>query len=638
MKSLLFASGFMLIMILVNGQDNPIDTTYTLPDVSVMASRIRYFTTGLNIRKFDSLTMNMNRDRNLGELLSDYSSVQINTYQVNGLSTIAFRGTSTQHTGIYWNGFAINPPNNGLVDLSLIPAGFFSDISVLHGGASSLFGSGNIGGSILLENEPQFTKTKGISAGFTAGSFGEYNGNLSVQLSSGKWFSRSGISVNTSKNNFEYKDLKKETVRQTNSKSEQYGFMQDLYRNLNDHSILGASVWMQWNRHEIPATLTSKPSDASEFDHSVRTSVSWKKFFRKNNIEIKTAYLSDFLHYTDPDKTSSSEIDSKINTGKSISEVRYTNGSIRHLVISSGLNFTWEQGNSINWDGNVDERTVGLFAMLNRNFLAIGWRVDLNLRQDLAEGYIVPFTPSFGAEGKLLPFLSAKINVAKNFRIPTFNDRYWIPGGNENLKPENSWNEEVSLLFNPFRIRKKFSGELIITAFNSNVDDWIIWIPTGSYSSPENIKKVWSRGFEAEGNLNFSIKQLKVYIKGGYTFVRSTSEAKLFTNDNSYKKQLIYVPENRFYTNVTLQFKSFNISYNQSFIGIRYVTSDNNGFLPAYSTANLYLGKNFQFDKHGLYFQGEILNLWNVRYEAVLDYPMPGRSFKFTIRYTFNKN
>lgn len=638
MKRLLFASGFMLIMILVNGQDTSVDTTYTLPNVSIMASRIRYFTTGLNIRKFDSLTMNMNRDRNLGELLSDYSSVQINTYQVNGLSTIAFRGTSAQHTGIYWNGFAINPPNNGLVDLSLVPAGFFSDISVLHGGASSLFGSGNIGGSILLENEPQFTKTKGISAGFTAGSFGEYNGNLSVQLSSEKWFSRSGIIVNTSKNNFEYEDLKKETVRQTNSKSEQYGFMQDLYRNLNDHSILGASVWLQWNRHEIPATLTSKPSDASEFDHSVRTSVSWKKFFRKNNIEIKTAYLSDFLHYTDPDKTSSSEIDSKINTGKSISEVRYTNGSIRHVVISSGLNFTWEQGNSINWDGKVDERTVGLFAMLNRNFPAIGWKVDLNLRQDLAEGYIVPFTPSFGAEGKLLPFLSAKINVAKNFRIPTFNDRYWIPGGNENLKPENSWNEEASLLFNPFQISKKYSGELIITAFNSNVDDWIIWIPTGSYSSPENIKKVWSRGFEAECSLIFSIKQLKVYIKGGYTFVRSTSEAKLFTNDNSYKKQLIYVPENRFYANMTLQFKSFNISYNQSFTGIRYVTSDNKGFLPAYSTANLYLGKNFKFDKHGFYFQAEILNLWNFRYEAVLDYPMPGRSFKFTIRYTLNKN
>jgi outer membrane cobalamin receptor len=36
-----------------------------------------------------------------------------------------------------------------------------------------------------------------------------------------------------------------------------------------------------------------------------------------------------------------------------------------------------------------------------------------------------------------------KLNLSRNFRIPTFNDLYWEEGGNRDLKPESSYQAEI---------------------------------------------------------------------------------------------------------------------------------------------------------------------------------------------------
>jgi outer membrane receptor protein involved in Fe transport len=50
----------------------------------------------------------------------------------------------------------------GQSDLSILPGFLFDDVSILYGGASSLNGSGAMGGSVMLKNESAFNKGMNI--------------------------------------------------------------------------------------------------------------------------------------------------------------------------------------------------------------------------------------------------------------------------------------------------------------------------------------------------------------------------------------------------------------------------------------------------------------------------------------------
>ena len=88
-------------------------------------------------------------------------------------------------------------------------------------------------------------------------------------------------------------------------------------------------------------------------------------------------------------------------------------------------------------------------------------------------------------------------SVAKNSHLPTLNDLYYIPGGNPNLKSEKGTLYDLgtsdSFTFGNNQIH---TG---ISFFYSNINDWIIWLPTfQGYWEPKNIERVVSSGVESE--------------------------------------------------------------------------------------------------------------------------------------------
>ncbi|MEZ5082149.1 MAG: TonB-dependent receptor [Bacteroidales bacterium] len=611
------------------------DSTIRLPGIEISAERLDYFTAGQKITMFDSLTKSMNESLNLDQMLSRNTSLQINNYNYNGLSTISFRGTGAEHTGVYWNGFLLNTSNSGQVDFSLIPSGFFNDLRILYGGGSSLFGSGNMGGGIHLNSKPEFIKQVSGNAALSLGSFETYEGQSSVVIANKKWYSKTQFIGKVSQNDFSYENLYGEVEKQENAALRQYGFMQDLYKNIADKYILGIAFWYQFNDRETPSSIIQKPSDVSQTDESIRGKVSIDRMFKKGKLTIRSAWLYDYYLYHDPEMISSNVIDSKISTNKSHSEIQYDQKFWNNSRLSTGFSYIHEQGNSINWNGAVQQITYGFYALWSQLFPQIHWTVNVNLRQNFTEGYQVPFTPAIGFEGKIWRQLYGKLNLSRNFRVPTFNERFWIPGGNENLEPENAWNQEAGIYFKNDNSKKKLRYTLASTFYNSLVDNWIIWIPVDGYSVAENVREVWSRGVELDVNITYSLKSLIIEWNSGYTLSRSTNQTQLSSVDDSYQKQLRYVPEHRFYTNLSARYKSWLLSYNQNITGLRYTTSDNSEFLEAYSLGNLTAGKKMNIKKVSLYCQVDVLNLWDTEYQTIPFYPTPGRNYKVTLQIIF---
>ncbi|MCD4681661.1 MAG: TonB-dependent receptor plug domain-containing protein [Bacteroidales bacterium] len=625
---------FCILIGSVRGQTPESDSVVKLSGIEISAERLEQFSPGQKVQKIDSLTLTLNQNLNLSEILSRNTTIQLKNYNYNGLSLISFRGTSANHTGIYWSGFQINPASTSQVDLALIPSILFNDISVVYGGSSSLLGSGNIGGSIHLNNNPEFAESLTGNISLANGSFGEYNANGVFKFSNNKWYSKTGVTFKTANNNFTYENLKGESVRQQNASFYNYGLTQDVYRNFSENTILGLSLWYQENNREIPATITSKPSDASQLDKSLRVAINFRKYFKRGQLNFKSALLDDYLHYKDPDSISSIAIDSKITSLKLLSELNYKYQVLEGFVLSMGANYSYEEGTSDNYANTVVQRNASVYTSWLQKLPVPGWNLNVNLRQDYYNDFKSPFLYAVSFEGKIWKWFSGKLNFSKNFRIPTFHDRYWEPGGNLHLKPEDSKNAEATLVV---EAGKKLRAKFLFTGYSSKVNNWILWVPDGIIWSPQNVQKVWARGLEFDGGITFTWLKINTKINGGYTFARSTNEIKQGPNDDSYQKQLLYVPEHKFYFNTSFALQGFVLNYNQSYTGLRYTTLDNNEFLPAYVLGNITLRKDFKVSSHMLGLQFDINNIWNEDYQAVLYYPMPGRSYKITVNFLFNK-
>ena len=119
-------------------------TVYGLPDEKYL--------TGSSLILLDSSLKSHDRSRNLSEILSLQLPIYFRTYGNGMLSSISMRGTSPNHTSVLWNGININSFSLGQADFSILPAIAFDEVKIHEGAGSARFGSGAIGGTVLLNS------------------------------------------------------------------------------------------------------------------------------------------------------------------------------------------------------------------------------------------------------------------------------------------------------------------------------------------------------------------------------------------------------------------------------------------------------------------------------------------------------
>jgi outer membrane cobalamin receptor len=111
-------------------------------------------------------------------------------------------------------------------------------------------------------------------------------------------------------------------------------------------------------------------------------------------------------------------------------------------------------------------------------------------------------------------------------------------------------------------------------------------------------------------------------------------------DSKSYRHQLPYTPRHCGSGNLILETKWLNLSYRMVYSGKRYAQSQN---IPANEIASyvdqsialnreLVLGK---LQKCRIHLSLEALNLSGRNYEVIHYYPMPGRSYRLTLKYKY---
>ena len=94
--------------------------------------------------------------------------------------------------------------------------------------------------------------------------------------------------------------------------------------------------------------------------------------------------------------------------------------------------------------------------------------------------------------------------MSRNFRFPTLNDLYFLPGGNPDLKKEHGISYDGGVSFAVGR-GGSYSLHGEATWFDSYIDDWIVWLPTfkGFWTPKKNIKEVHAYGVELKAGVDW---------------------------------------------------------------------------------------------------------------------------------------
>src|SRR6056297_546649 len=185
------------------------------------------------------------RQGSVVEMLQNTTPLSLRNYSPAHSARFSNRGLAAAHTAVYWNGININAPTTGSADLSLIPAGLIESLAFSRGGASSVMGSGSIGGGIHLNHLEEDDIPLLINWSNSLTTTGNLESSLRAKVNSKGWSSNTALVWNHAQNNYEFINRampQPELQTRKNSSFNQKGFTQELSRKFGAHQ-LEISLW-----------------------------------------------------------------------------------------------------------------------------------------------------------------------------------------------------------------------------------------------------------------------------------------------------------------------------------------------------------------------------------------------------------
>lgn len=622
---------------------------------------------------FDSTSLKENIALSMADVLTFNSSVFVKSYGRATLSTIAFRGTSPSHTQVTWNGLKINNPMLGMTDFSTIPSYFVDNAALLHGTSSVGETGGGLGGLVSLSTAPSAAPGFNMQYIQGVGSFSTFDEFGKFTYSNQRIKTATRIVYSSSPNDFKYRNHdKKQNIydedrniigqyypveRNKSGAYKDFQVLQEVYYYLGDNDNLGLNAWFVNSNRELPL-LTTDYGEERKFSNSQREAtfrgvLSWNHYgsrwkssarggyvYTRNKYDYNRQVSDDVWAVMTRSRSNIHTIYGQINGDWFPSKKWYFSANVslhQHFVRSEDKNVIVSQGDKavVGYDkGRVE--VSGSASVKWQPIEPLG--LSAVVREEMFGTVWAPVIPAFFADVLICRDINlmARASVSRNYKFPTLNDLYFLPGGNPELKNEKGWSYDAGVSFNTslgVSLPARIGGG--VTWFESMIDDWIMWLPTTKgFYSPSNVKRVNSYGIESKINLSvMPWRDITLDINGSYSWTPSINKGdKLSEADKSVGKQLPYVPRHSASITGKLSWKSWSLLYKWVYYSKRYtMTSNDNtitGIMPDYYMSNVTVEKNFVFRSVDLQVKLAVNNLFNEDYMTVLSRPMPGINFE----------
>ena len=222
------------------------------------------------------------------------------------------------------------------------------------------------------------------------------------------------------------------------------------------------------------------------------------------------------------------------------------------------------------------------------------------------------------------------------FRLPTFNDLYYTQIGYSQLKPEYTNQINVGATY-----AKRFKNSVIdqvsmqVDAYYAFITDKIIAAPTGSSFRwmMTNMGKVENKGIDVSASVSGHAGPVQLNSRLSYSYTKAQDFTKIGGHKlSSYGDQIPYTPWHSGSVIAGATYRSWALNYSFIYVGERYDGAVNNiayNHVQPWYTHDASLQKEFRFGDIRFKASVEANNIFNQYYDVVLNYPMPGRNFRF---------
>jgi vitamin B12 transporter len=612
--------------------------TYQLGEVVVTATRspISIKDSPSPVEVIDLQQIQRMSGGTVADVLQDYSSMFVNTQGADAaLKTVFLRGTSPANLLVLVNGSRVNSFQNGLVDFSLLPLNDVERIEIVHSGSSALYGADALGGVVnILTRRPSSDLQWRAEIG--GGSFGFQRYLLETQGRLGEIGLLGGYSSERGRDDYPFHP---QTVTAADSVLHRLNsdfLRRQIYLHGNlptgESSLLTFSVQHVLADRGVPGDLQFPTEAARQNDKDVNLLASYlDKHLEGVEFTVNSAFHYNLETYDDPTfginsyyKTVYLNVNPQARISVSRSESLVLGGEFGQGVL---------YGND--FDGRIARVQKSLYLSNEFQFESnrpILDRISLyqTLRYDDISDVDNALTPKVGVNLRILREgdLRIRSSFGRNFRAPSFNDMYYRDYSNPSLKPERSTSFDLGFL-STLHTWGEHTVEL--TYFHLDTENRILFDPVTFL--PVNIGESKSTGLEAryQGHLLNRIIDLTL----SYTLADARKTNRSSDNDQSFDKQLLYVPKNVATFNLAFRVEPVVLSLTQSCVGRRYTTEDNSESLPPYFVTSASAVFSVPINSRRVFVKGEVDNMLDRGYEVFQYYPMPGRNFRLTLGFEY---
>ena len=592
-----------------------------LNEIVLSDDKLDQWAVGTSVLSLDS-ALSYSQGQDLSSLLSSSSHIRIRNY--GALATSSIRGAGASHTQVVWNGLSLNNPMHGQYDLSLIPVFFIENIRVQSGALSSLLGDGAIGGSIHLNRVRAFDKGTSALLYTGIGSFGKRSLGYKTQISRANFVWDIAFYQDESKNDFSFSDPYNPRLMKNQEHAAQFSrsLQSSLSKRFGDYLIADLIYWYQESERLIPPTLFEGQSTAEQEDRAHRwvLKTHYKREYKEWNTQV--SFSSDRLIFVDSLK----DIDSNHNTEQFVvnQDFQWILNATSLLRIENMVQHQRIYSENIKAGDNRETR-YGLIANYRKEIGDSGVLI-LSAREELLGSKWSPLLPTLAYKHIFADVGILEGSISRSFRRPTWNDRYWSPGGNPDLRSEKGMMANLSFekIFNKSILQKQFK----LSTYYGRISDWIIWLPEAAYWTPKNLALVEQKGVELEAALTYSSRWGAFKYQNMFSIQSSTNIGERVPGDEAQGKQLIYVPLYQVNQNISWSKDSWEIYFRHHFESKRFTTDDHSDHLLAYQLGDFGVQKQIYLGSTKLKAGLQLANIWNEEYQLVQGRPMPGRSIQ----------
>lgn len=650
--------------------------THTIQEVTVIGRQMKEIVpaqvlSGEQLQRLNS--------HSVSDALRYFSGVQIKDYGgIGGLKTVNIRSMGSQHVGVFYDGIQIGNAQNGTVDLGKFSLDNMEHISVYNGQKSNIFQSARdfaSASAIYMETrKPTFKEGRdnNLNLKLKGGSFDLINASaLMEHRYNDKLFSSVNLEFLNTSGEYKFRYHKNGGYDTTEvRRNGDVMFLRAeaaLFGRIN-HGEWQIKGYMYNSKRGYPGAAVKKDYGISLFNEDRQKD---RNFFFQGSVKqqvtdlysykIQAKYANDYMNYVMPPESTVQPM----NNNYWQQEFYYTVANLfsfnRWWTANISTDFQWNKLNAFGTDMfNAHFVKPRRYSVLSAAATSISLR-----RFSIQESLLYTFVHDQSARGKEVadnkniftptliasfkPFerigLDVRAFYKEIFRMPTFNDLYYVQLGNRLLKPEYTTQYNIGIVYNKQFDKGLFSSlNYTVDIYYNEVKDKIIATPTSNQLvwTMINLGYVEIRGIDMTLNSNLQIGEFGIGVRLSYTYQKAqdfTREKKENWDDpviDGYGDQIPYIPWHSGSLILNTKYKDWDFNYSFIYTGERYMLGNNTpvNYIQPWYTHDMSLSRNISLNNSLLRVTTEVNNIFNQQYEVVKWYPMPGTNFKIILSYT----